>query len=79
MIDNRDAAADDLEVQQFQTEHSLVGWSQEAERQVEQIHVGGDGMQFVCLAVVGCQPMPWAGVEPEQLRDGVQKINELRQ
>ena len=49
-----DQAAERLEVEEFGTECSLVCWAEDAEGEVQQVHVCGDCVESIRLYAVFC-------------------------
>lgn len=73
-VGDGDEGEGDLEEEQFETELAFVGGAEEAEGQVEEVHVGGDGVEGVGLGVVGGESVAGAGDVAEELGDGVEEI-----
>ena len=48
-----DQTAAGLEYEQFEAEHSFVGGTEDAQGEIEKVHIGGNRMQFVGFRVVG--------------------------
>ena len=54
-----------------------MGWPQYSQGKVQHVHVIPDCHYFVAPLVEECQSVPGAGVVACELRDGVQKIDQL--
>ena len=70
-VQGGNAAAEHLEAEELPAKVTLVGWTEDEQGQIDQIHVGGNGHQLVPTQVVFGQAMPWTGVESKQLGNRV--------